>query len=56
MKIKDVIRIINAWKEDCETAEGRQQETSTTNEKTSINMQSGTNSAKGRTTLQKQKH
>ena len=37
MKIKDVIRIINAWKEDCETAEGRQQETSRTSEKKSIN-------------------
>ena len=37
MKIKDVIRIINAWKEDCETTGVRQQETSTTNEKTSIN-------------------
>ena len=23
MKIKDIIRIINAWKKDCETAEGR---------------------------------
>ena len=37
MKIKDVIKVINAWKEDCETAAVRQQETSRTSEKKSIN-------------------
>lgn len=41
MKIKDVIRVINAWREDCETTGVRQQETSAKGEKKSINMQSG---------------
>lgn len=37
MKIKDVIRIINAWKEDCEPTGVRQQETSAKGEKKRIN-------------------
>ena len=41
MKIKDVIRVINAWKEDCETAEVRQQETSAKGERKSINRLGG---------------
>ena len=41
MKIKDIIRIINDWKKDCETAAVRQQETSAKGEKKSINRLGG---------------
>lgn len=41
MKIKDVIRIIRSLERDCEPTGVRQQETSTTNEKTSINRLGG---------------
>ena len=53
MKIKDVIRIIRSLESDCEPTGVRQQETSRTSEKKSINMQSGANSAKERPLLKK---